>query len=102
MAEPVTKREVAVVEARVEEAVERKPLRKARVVLVAFSLVLSLVQGHWKVVARVPVVRESPWPRVRAPREPPGKMYGMVEERLVMAREVVVAEVVVAFEAVKF
>ena len=48
---PVTKREEAVVEARVEEAVERKPFKKARVVEVAFSLVESLVKG-----------KESPFP----------------------------------------
>ena len=34
----------------VEEAVERKPLRKARVVEVACSLVPSLVNGHAKVI----------------------------------------------------
>jgi hypothetical protein len=42
-AEPVTRRDEAVVEARVEEAVESKPFKKARVVEVAFSLVESLV-----------------------------------------------------------
>ena len=47
MAEPVTRREEAVVEARVEEAVAMKLLspEKRMVVEVAFSPVLSLANG---------------------------------------------------------
>ena len=61
-AEPVTKSEDAVVEARVEEAVERSPFRKARVVEVACSLVPSLVniqgmpQPAQLLTVRVPTV----------------------------------------------
>jgi hypothetical protein len=49
-AEVVTKSEDAVVEAKVEEAVERKPFRKARVVLVACSPVPSFVKGQANVI----------------------------------------------------
>ena len=79
MAEPVTRREEAVVEARVEEAVAMKLLapEKRIVVEVAISLVESLVQGNWKVVERDPRESERPCPKVRAPIEPPEKAYGI-------------------------
>jgi hypothetical protein len=59
----------------VEEAVERKPFVKARVVEVAFSLVESLVKGKVKpgALERVPFERVRLLPIVRAPSEPPGK-----------------------------
>ena len=71
----VARREETVVEARVEEAVERKPLSRARVVEVACSFVESLVKGKVKPgeEERVPLERERFPPMVRAPREPPGK-----------------------------
>ena len=91
---------------RVEEAVERKPFKKARVVEVAFSPVPSFVQGKEK-----PGEEESePFDKVRLPaivkalKEPSAPMYGILERReeAVTARLVVVAWEVVAFEAVKF
>ena len=73
---PVTRRDVAVVEARVEEAVERKPFKKARVVEVAFSLVPSLVQGKIKPGEEEsePLVRVKLAPTVRALKEPSAPM----------------------------
>jgi hypothetical protein len=50
----------------------------------------------------VPLVSVRPEPMVRAPIEPPGNAYGIWEERDEIARPVVVALVVVEFEAVKF
>ena len=98
---PVTKRDEAVVEARVEEAVAMKLLApvKTMVVEVACSLVESLVHGHWKVVERVPVVKFNPEPRFRALKEPSPPMYGILESS---AEAVTARLVVVAFVAVKF
>ena len=91
---------------RVEEAVERKPFKKARVVEVAFSLVESLVKGKAKPgeEEREPLVRVRLEPTVRALKEPSAPMYGILERReeAVTARLVVVAWEVVALEAVKF
>ena len=71
---------------RVDEAVERKPFRKARVVEVACSFVESLENGKAKEEDRVgQAVRQSP-----------------VKQRVEAARLVEVALVVVPFEAVKF
>lgn len=70
---------------RVEEAVEMKPFRNARVVDVACSLERSLVKGQEKELAVGHEVRQSP-----------------DRQKLVVDRFVVVAFVVVLFEALKF
>ena len=79
----------------VDEAVERKPFKKARVVEVAFSLVLSLVKGKTNPgeEERLPLVRVKFEPIVRALKEPSAPMYGIFESRVeaVTARFVVVA-----------
>ena len=54
------------------------------------------------VAESVPLVKERFAPIVKAPTEPLGKMYGILEERFVMARLVVVALVVVELDARKF
>ena len=69
---------------RVEEAGARKPFKRARVVLVACSLVESLVHGQEKVEAAGNEVRQSP-----------------ESQKVLAASEVVVAFVVVELEAVK-
>ena len=90
---------------RVDEALEIKPLPKTMVVVVAFSLVESLVNGQGKkVVEREPAERLRPVPIVRGLNEPSAPMYGIFERRAeaVTARLVVVAAEVVAVEAVKW
>src|SRR3990167_3626699 len=87
----------------VDEAGSRKPLRNARVVEVAFSPELRVVNGKTKPGAdeRVPLVKVRFAPTVRGTNAPLGEAYGIWEESEVTARLVVVACVVVALVPVK-
>jgi hypothetical protein len=95
---------VKVKDERVEEAGARKPLRKARVVEVACSLVESLVNGKLNPGEdeSVPLVNERLLPMVRGTRAPLGEAYGIWDDSEVTASLVVVAADVVALTAVKF